>query len=434
MRKKRGVPDRSNATTRMATVSGGGGGDAFGSGSAYAFGSGSAYASASTTDPGGRPTNVAKVSSTSNAKLVSTLIKTGGSVYGLVFEGKGIVLRSMDEVRRWVENANSSLHLHPYKRFKSLDAARKWLLSQSVPILLGWRIDTEREQVDDGDTERSEGVSWKAAGEQGREQGRDQQEKKKKPGVDELGDLLAMLGESVRPGARDYDGSMRRVSRTPLERAMRRTLPAGPSSASPPAPSPFLVTAGPRAAVAIMDEATGQAGVIDPSANEFSNADRGDAGEQALNYSEMEVVVNDFPTFEFSLRLRSGQLYAHTRNLSVRKEWENVSGLRAQLAAAFLEALNTDLGSVANALRLTNLDLLTTLRKHMARWRQNSGKDAKGKPVPHFDLLDALLATIESRGLMLRFRDTTGILAKQRIRAEQQAKEAAAGGGGSGDV
>lgn len=387
------------------------------------------------------------------AQLLKTAIRTGGNVYGLVFEGKGVVLRSMAEVRRWVDRGGGKLGVDPYKRFKTLDAARAWLVGHGVPIVLGWRIDTEREEVSIMEREKEQSA---AAGDAATPA-------KRVPSSSyeaTCADLLRMLGEDggasgagvsqLRCSLPPPSSCMRRISMTPLERAVNheaieRRQRAKQRRAGTGGEGGFVQTAGPRAAVSLVDDL--RRGDMDEEHE--SDGEEGEAGgegqrgrdprrapgERALAYSEIEVMVDRYPLFDFTLRLSDGELYTHIHNLTVRKEWLSLSGKRVQQTAALLEALNTDMGSVATVIRTTSLDMVNTLRRYVPRWRQSGGKDAKGKMVSHFGLLDALLQLVEARGMQVKFRDADGLMDKIRERDNAVVNPAGtnrAGGNGSG--
>jgi len=146
-------------------------------------------------------------------------------------------------------------------------------------------------------------------------------------------------------------------------------------------------------------------------------------GTSLPEHAELRVPggARDFPSFGFTLTLPGNVVYAEARNLILRSAMQGARSTRGKLAALFLEALNSDLGKIAVAVRVPTMDLYNTLRRHVPGWRARGGLNAKRKPVDDFELLDALEALIAQRGLALR-------VAEDAVARVEQAREAAGGG------
>lgn len=146
-------------------------------------------------------------------------------------------------------------------------------------------------------------------------------------------------------------------------------------------------------------------------------------GTSLPEHAELRVPggARDFPSFGFTLTLPGNVVYAEARNLILRSAMQGARSTRGKLAAIFLEALNSDLGKIAVAVRVPTMDLYNTLRRHVPGWRARGGLNAKRKPVDDFELLDALEALIAQRGLALR-------VAEDAVARVEQAREAAGGG------
>jgi hypothetical protein len=146
----------------------------------------------------------------------------------------------------------------------------------------------------------------------------------------------------------------------------------------------------------------------------------------ALRSLELRVTdTHSFPGFGFMLTLPGNTIYAEAKNLTVGPSLRGATSARARLLATYIEALNTDLGSLAVALRVNTMSIYIALRRHLPAWRAQGGLNAKKKPVPDFALLDALGTLVESRSLQLRVSED----AVARIDQTRRVRDAAAGSG-----
>jgi hypothetical protein len=156
--------------------------------------------------------------------------------------------------------------------------------------------------------------------------------------------------------------------------------------------------------------------------------------DRVLQNAELRVPdgAKAWPSFGFQMTLPGNVIFAEAHNLTVTSpSLRSASTPRGRLVAIYLEALNTDLGSVAVALRVNTMSIYNALRKHIAQWRERGGKDSKKQPVPDFELLAALDTVIRERGLALRVLETA-VAQTEWSRGVRGAAGAGAGSGSSG--
>jgi len=131
--------------------------------------------------------------------------------------------------------------------------------------------------------------------------------------------------------------------------------------------------------------------------------------DRVLQTAEMRIPhgAKDWPSFGFQLTLPGNVIFAEASNLTITTaSLRAASTPRGRLLAIYIEALNTDLGSIAVALRVNTMSIYNGLKKHLELWRARGGKDSKKRPVPDYDLLVALDEIIRERGLAVRVSES----------------------------
>jgi hypothetical protein len=325
----------------------------------------------------------------STVRLPGRFVVGSGPTYALVFGGRGWLFRAWSELEEWRGRFGlepAELHV---RKFSSVDEAEAWLRASGIGSFGSWRYEEGREAI----------------GAESREA---------------IGVQTCPASPSARRPFVPPASPMHRISRTPAELARRV------------ADDPALGLGVPGA----REEggAAGRAGSETlPSGREALRRALG--GADLPEHAELRVPggVKDYPSFGFALTLPGNVIYAEAKNLLLRPAVHGVRSARGRLAAVLLEALNSDLGKLAVAVRVNTMVLYNALRKHVPSWRANGGRDAKKKPVEDFELLDALEALIKSRGLALRVsEDAVGRVESARGERDGMSGRQAAGEGGSG--
>lgn len=304
----------------------------------------------------------------STVRLPGRFVVGSGPTYALVFGDRGWLFRAWSELEQWRERFGLEPADLQVRKFSSADEAEAWLRASGIGAFGSWRIEEGRE----------------ASG----------------PGTE------------ATPAAAAASPMVHRISRTPAElaRCVADDLALGLGV-------PGAREEGTAAAAAARGSETL------PSGREALRRALG--GADLPEHAELRVPggVKDYPSFGFALTLPGNVIYAEAKNLVLRPAVHGVRSARGRLAAVFLEALNSDLGKLAVAVRINTMVLYNALRKHVPSWRANGGRDAKKKPVEDFELLDALEALIKSRGLALRVsEDAVG-----RVESARGGREAAGG-------
>jgi len=131
--------------------------------------------------------------------------------------------------------------------------------------------------------------------------------------------------------------------------------------------------------------------------------------ERVMANAELRLVdgAKGWPSFGFQLTLPGNVIFAEASNLTVTSPALRTAVTpRGRLVALYIEALGTDLGGLAVALRVNTMSIYNALKQHLDKWRVRNGLDSKKKPVPDYDLLVALDAVIKERGLAVRVMET----------------------------
>jgi hypothetical protein len=144
---------------------------------------------------------------------------------------------------------------------------------------------------------------------------------------------------------------------------------------------------------------------LSPSTSAHDSAQGHGAGveaeEAAAATTSMELRIEKRPWPHFAITLFNSKriLYARTDTLACRREWRYLTNSRARNCAILIDALNTELGMLATAIRLDNLDLFNSITRYVFNWRLNAGRNARNMEIPNFDILDELRTLIDSRTL-----------------------------------
>lgn len=137
-----------------------------------------------------------------------------------------------------------------------------------------------------------------------------------------------------------------------------------------------------------------------PSASTRDSAQQQAAAAAAATTSmELRIEKRPWPQFAITLFNSDRILYARTDTLACRREWRYLTNARARNCAILIDALNTELGMLATAIRLDNLDLFNSITRYVFNWRLNAGRNARNMEIPNFEILDELRTLIDSRTL-----------------------------------
>jgi hypothetical protein len=279
--------------------------------------------------------------------------------YAVVAFGRGIILEDWAEVERWRERFQAKGA--EARRFPSAAEARRWLEAEAgVPVVASWHVAAGSAAAESAAGPSSSSHAARAA-------------------------------------------AITRLSRTPFEMTEafsapgRRLAFVGGADGEAAAVTSVVVPLG----------AGSSSQEVSPTSNEarptLLNL-RHDP--KALETAELRLSKDSrFPEFGFELVMPGNVLYAAAKNLVVRPALQQVGSVRGRQAAMLFEALNSDLGAVAVAVRVTSLDMSVCLKQRVAAWRERGGRDAKGKPVADFGVLDSLERLVRERRLAVRVSD-----------------------------
>jgi hypothetical protein len=310
-------------------------------------------------------------------------------VYAVEVFGRGMVFADWAEAERWRERFQVPVAQTTVRRFPTVAEARRWLEQElGVPVVASWHV--------------AAGGGGAAAG-------------PPESAMDEEGEQVE--GERAEVGAfQTRSRHVTRLSRTPFEIALAEQRPDTQSAYSTPGHRIALAASAKPSSVTV-DLRLGGVG-SGPEAEVAAAATTTTTTEArptllgmrhdpaALETAELRLSKDSrFPDFGFELVLPGNVLYASARNLSVRPALQQVASARGRQAAMLFEALNSDLGSVAVAVRVTSLDMSACLKQRVTAWRERGGKDAKGKPVADFGVLDSLERMVKERSLAVRVSD-----------------------------
>jgi hypothetical protein len=306
-------------------------------------------------------------------RLPARFVVGSGPTYALVLGDRGWVFRAWSELEAWRERFGLEPAEVQVRKFSAVDEAEAWLRASGIGSFDRWVVEDSRAQ---------------------------------RP-----------------PEEAAAAGPHHRLSFTPSEIARR--------VADDPALG--LGIPGAREAGGGTGAGGGPARNIGPGIGMSSTLPTGrEALRRALGgadlpeHAELRVPggVKEYPSFGFTLTLPGNVIYAEAKNLILRPALHGVRSPRGKMAAVFLEALNSDLGKLAVAVRVNTMLLYNALKRHVANWRANGGRDAKKKPIEDFELLDALETLIRERGLTLR-------VSEDAVGRVESARGAAAGAAGA---
>jgi hypothetical protein len=348
-------------------------------------------------------------------------------VYAVEVFGRGMIFADWAEAERWRERFQVRMAQTTTRRFPTVAEARRWLEEElRVPVVSSWHV-------------AAGGAA--AAGFDGGAMDEEEEE-------EEL--IIGPSADNEEAAPSRIPGTRSRLSRTPFEIAALEAEQAGSpsgraaSSYSTPGHRLALVTCPDAAPVTSVTVDLREGRLVASEAGAGPEASGGEPemlaatttearpsllglrhDPLALETAELRLTRDSrFPDFGFELVLPGNVLYASAKNLRVRPTLQQVTSVRGRQAAMLFEALNSDLGSIAVALRVTSLDMSVCLKQRVATWRGRGGRDAKGKAVTDFGVLDSLESLVRERGLTVRVTDVQ--------HAARMARQQVIGGAGSG--